>query len=990
MDKINIYGARENNLKNINLSLPKDKYIVFSGVSGSGKTTLAMDTIYAEGQRRYLESLSSYARQFLGELKRPDVDKIEGLSPAISIAQKTVSHNPRSTIGTITEIYDYLRLLYSRIGIPHCPNCGKELTSQSIDEIVDLLINNIKASFNLDHDTEREIEKLIKSNPKNYKLIVNAVPVNDRKGEFRSIFEELKKEGWYEVRVDNEFIDLSKKIPELDKNKKHTIEVIIDKFVLESFSVTDDFKETRTRIFEATDQALEIEPDFIRVFIVNDKGAMISNRPKDIDIVNVSTTQTCPNCNISLPEFEPRHFSFNSPHGACPKCNGLGSEKKIDPNKILNKNLSIAEGGVIPYKKVLSKNSWTGNLIVAVAQRHDIPLNHATGSLEDEDLDKILYGTGSDKYTIDYKGNKRTVEFEGIIPNLERRYRETNSDYVRKHISKYLSEAKCSRCNGARLNEKSLAVLIDNRNIAQVSSLPIRDLHSWISKQTEVEDATDKAIAHRIAEEVETRTKFLNNVGLSYLSIDRTSGTLSGGESQRIRLASQIGTGLTGVLYVLDEPSIGLHARDQRKLIETLKSLRSLGNTVIVVEHDQDTILNADHVVDFGPAAGEHGGEITAQGEVDEILKDKDSLTGAYLSGRQNLEKNVEKLFKAQVQGKEMYDHDNGTTLSVRSVNTHNLKKVDVDFPVGKFTCVTGVSGAGKSSLVTETLLPAVKQSTGYQSVDRMGKYEQLSGYENIERVVFIDQSPIGQTPRSNPATYTKTFDYIRDLFENTRQAKLKGYSKTRFSFNTKGGRCEACQGMGKIKVDMQFMPDMYIDCDVCDGQRYTSEVLEIKYKDKNIAEVLEMTAEEALVFFDKFAPITNRLECLVDVGLGYIKLGQSAPTLSGGESQRVKLASELHRTKHGSNLYILDEPTTGLHFRDMEKLIAVLKKLSYLGDTVIAIEHNLDFIKQSDWIIDLGPEGGDQGGEIIFEGTVEEIKKNKDSYTGQCLLGMN
>lgn len=977
MDVLSIHGARENNLKNVDLKIKKGQLVVFTGLSGSGKTSMAMDTIYSEGQRRYVESLSSYARQFLGNLKKPDVDKIEGLSPAIAIDQKTVSHNPRSTVGTITEIYDYLRLLYAKIGIAHCPVCGDELKPQTIDQIVSRLLSPETVSDTTD--------------TKPAKLMIFAVPVNDKKGEFETLFKTLRKQGWTKVRVDGKFYDLYKSIPQLEKTFNHTIEVATGSFLLTKFSITKDLKETSHQLFEAIDNALKIERSFVRVGYIRDKGNYLPDHPEYIETIDFSTTRTCQKCSISLPDFEPRNFSFNTPHGACTVCSGLGVIKKIDEKKLLDPNLSITEGGIVPYAALMQKDGWTYRKVVEVAKKYDIPLAHAISRIPRDKLEKILYGTDDEKIRISSKGlpggtNRiETTTFEGIIPNLERRYVETTSDYMRNEIEKYMTSSTCTACNGARLKPEILAVTIGNQNIAQMTNLSIQKFYDSFSKLAPKLDKTAQAISEGVIKEILTRTKFLIDVGLEYLTISRSAETLSGGESQRIRLASQIGTGLTGVLYVLDEPSIGLHARDQKRLIETLKGLRDLGNTVIVVEHDRDTMMSSDEIVDFGPGAGKNGGEVIAQDTPQKIMKNPKSVSGPYLAGTQNIKANVLKeLEKLNPDNK--FEHDSNAFLILKGATTNNLKNVDVEFPIGKMICVTGVSGSGKSSLVVETLIPALKQRIGYINRSSSGNYKEITGFERIDRVIFVDQSPIGKTPRSNPATYTKVFDHIRDVFALTKGARLRGYTKSRFSFNVRGGRCEACGGEGQIKIEMQFMPDIYVDCDVCNGKRYVSEVLKVTYHDKNIAEVLDMPVSTALEFFSNHPPIREKLSLMEDVGLGYIKLGQPAPLLSGGEAQRVKLAAELNRRSYGRSLYILDEPTTGLHFRDIEKLLVVLKTLVHRGDTVIVIEHNLDFIQLADWIIDIGPEGGDRGGEIVYTGSLGGLKKCKGSWTGRML----
>ncbi len=990
---IRVIGAKQHNLKNINVNIPKGKLVVFTGLSGSGKSSLAMDVIYAEGQRRYLESLSSYARQFLGELKKPEVESIEGLSPAIAIDQKTVSHNPRSTVGTVTEIYDYLRLLYARIGIPHCPSCGHRLESQTIDQIVDNIIAKIKDFFKNSKGKVLEY---------GYRAYLVAPLFELKKGTFEQTFLGLRKKGWNLVVVDGNLVDLNLSLPSLDKNKKHTIEVVIDTIFVGKSEIKDSefLKGLRSRLFQSVDSALGLEPSVVRLVELNSNtpGIDIANKTQVFDY---STKLYCHKCNIAVPELEPAHFSFNSPKGACSVCNGLGVIKKVSEELVLDKEKSITNGGIIPYRRIYEKDNFFSRLLLKVADKHNIPLSVPVGKLTRGMLDVLLYGTGDKLYEVHYfsskDGSKRVVQvkWEGIINNLERRYRETQSEFVRSEIEKYMVAKTCDACGGARLNLTSLGVTVGGLNIYELGELSIEDFYEYMQKLPNELSLGHKKIATQVLKEILTRTKFLIDVGLGYLTLNRSATTLSGGEAQRIRLASQIGTGLTDVIYVLDEPSIGLHARDQHRLIETLKRLRDLNNTVIVVEHDKDTILNADYVIDFGPGAGEKGGKIVAEGSPDEIKKSPKSVTGPYLSGKKDISKNVKKLLNKTLNNngnnKKVLKPENRSAskrgvIKLTGVTTHNLKNINVEFPLGKFITVTGVSGSGKSSLVVETLYPALKKMLGQKIKEQSGEYKSIFVSENIDKVIFIDQSPIGRTPRSNPATYTKVFDEIRQLFAMTQQAKVRGYKPGRFSFNVPGGRCEACRGEGQIKVEMQFMPDVYIECEVCHGTRYTSEVLEVKYKGKNISEVLNMSVDEAFEFFKDIPALNRKLKVLKEVGLGYIKLGQPAPTLSGGEAQRVKLSSELNKRSTGKTIYILDEPTTGLHFADIEKLLVVLKRLVIKGNTVIVIEHNLDFIKQADWIIDLGPEGGDAGGQIIFSGSVEQIKKCKKSYTGKFL----
>ncbi|WKZ30543.1 MAG: excinuclease ABC subunit UvrA [Candidatus Dojkabacteria bacterium] len=985
MDKIIVTGANENNLKNVSLEIPKNKYVVFTGLSGSGKSSLAMDTLYAEGQRKYVESLSSYARQFLGELRKPDVEKIEGLSPAIAIDQKTVSHNPRSTVGTITEIYDYLRLLYARVGIAHCPNCGRVLTSQTIDEIVDGLLASIIENLKNDSIAQRFT----------YRAMISGVPISGRKGEYEQVFLNLRKQGWNLVRVDDSYYDLQQSLPQLDKYKAHDIEVIVDTMSISKSVIGDEtqLKELRTRLFQSIEAALKIQPNFVRVLEIRDPSPGIPARPTALLTNDFSVTKSCKVCGISVPEFEPRDFSFNSPHGACIECSGLGVIKRIDPEFVIDKKRSIVAGGIAPYAKLMERDSYFRRLLEMVADAHAISMHTPIENLTQGKIDTLLFGTGEQKYKITYyssqDGTERTLmgKYEGIIPNLERRYKETQSEYIRTEIEKYMTSVVCPECNGTRLKRIALAVKIGERNIAELGNLTIGEFFDAVEKLPKTFDNKATIISQAILREIQLRSKFLLDVGLDYLTVNRSANTLSGGESQRIRLASQIGTGLSGVIYVLDEPSIGLHARDQHRLINTLKNLRDLGNTVVVVEHDKDTMMNADMVVDFGPGAGDEGGRIIAKGTPEDLMADKNSVTGPYLSGKASVSKNVAKLMKAIIEKKQpgVTPPSRDRFLEIKGATTHNLKDVSVKFPLGKFVNVTGVSGSGKSSLVVESLLPALKKSFGQKIDSADTAYKNVFIAGAVDKVLYIDQSPIGRTPRSNPATYTKVFDDIRELFAQTKEAKVKGYTASRFSFNLKGGRCEACKGEGKIKIEMQFMPDVYIDCDVCHGKRYVSEVLQVKFKDKNISDVLDMPISQAREFFKDIPLIREKLEVLVQVGLGYLTLGQSAPLLSGGEAQRVKLASELSKRSTGKTVYILDEPTTGLHFVDIEKLIAVLKTLVHQGNTVIVIEHNLDFIMEADWVIDVGPEGGDKGGNIVFEGTVSQLM-HADTWTGRML----
>lgn len=957
MDKIIIKGAREHNLKNINVEIPKNKLVVFTGISGSGKSSLAFDTIYAEGQRRYVESLSSYARQFLGIMDKPDVDSIEGLSPAISIDQKSTSHNPRSTVGTVTEIYDYLRLLFARVGHPHCPICGSEISHQSKEQI------------------EGEIQKLGKRDKRPTRVLILAPIVKDRKGEFKDLFRDIAKRGYRYVRVDSQIKSVDEDFV-LIKTNKHSIEAVVDRLSLPA---------EKTRLFEAVEAALKYGEGSLIVAEILDKTFDIPQYPKETKDHLFSEKFACPVDNISLPEIEPRTFSFNSPHGACPNCNGLGTLRKVDPDLVLNPNLTIAEGAILPWARVVQTDTWSWRVLEEVAKETRIDLNKPSRDLSEEEKKIILYGSESEIYSV--RGPNRfgkiiswDTTFEGVIPSLERRYSQTESEYVRQEIEKFMRLDTCEVCKGSRLKPESLSVTIDKKSIAEIVQKSIHDLQSWlkdISAESKVLSDREKIIAKPILKELITRVQFLLDVGLEYLTIDRTANSLAGGEAQRIRLASQIGSGLSGVLYVLDEPSIGLHQRDNNRLITTLKRLRDLENTVVVVEHDRDMMLASDEILDFGPAAGEHGGRIVAQGTPEQIIKNPASLTGKYLSGKKTV----------TVDGSSIsQNHEpRDDYLTLLGAAQHNLKEIDVKFPLGKFICITGVSGSGKSTLIHDILYNAIAFEI-YGSRKKPGKHKGILGVENLDKVILIDQSPIGRTPRSNPATYTGAFTFIRDLFSRTTDARIRGYKPGRFSFNVKGGRCEACEGEGQVKIEMQFLPDVYVDCEVCNGKRYNEEALEIHYNSKNISEVLDMTVEVALKFFENIPQIKQKLQTIFDVGLGYIRLGQPAPTLSGGEAQRVKLATELSKRATGKTLYILDEPTTGLHFADIERLLSILRRLVVQGNTVIIIEHNLDVIKNTDWIIDLGPEGGDGGGKVIASGTPQDVAKIKTSHTGQFL----
>lgn len=934
-DKIVIKGARAHNLKNVDLTIPRDQLVVFTGVSGSGKSSLAFDTIYAEGQRRYVESLSSYARQFLGQMEKPDVDLIEGLSPAISIDQKTTSHNPRSTVGTVTEIYDYLRLLYARIGIPHCPKCGKEIKKQTIDQIVDRIMEL----------------------PERTKLQLLAPVVRGRKGEHVKLLEDAKKSGYVRVRVDGILYDLSEKI-ELEKNKKHNIEIVVDRLMVK--------EGMQMRLTESIETASALSG-----------GLLIVDINQGEDELLFSQSFSCPDCGVDLMEIEPRMFSFNNPSGACPTCTGLGMQMKFDEQLIVpNEELSIMQGAITApgYNSVNAKGSMSKVLFDALAAKYGFSLETPFKDLPRKIKDIIFYGT-KEKLRITYSNVRGTgtydYAFEGVINTLQRRYNET-SEAMRAEFEEYMTNIECPDCHGKRLRPEVLAITVNGKNISEVTELSIGKMQEFFQSLTLTE--RENMIAERILKEIHARVGFLIDVGLEYLTLSRTAGTLSGGESQRIRLATQIGSGLVGVVYILDEPSIGLHQRDNDKLLATLKHLRDIGNSLIVVEHDEDTMRAADFVVDIGPGAGRGGGEIVAAGSVEEIMAVERSVTGAYLSGRKKIE--VPKERRPFVQ-----DHK----LVIKGAAENNLKNIDVEIPLGVFTCVTGVSGSGKSSLINEILYKRLAKELN-RAKTRAGRHEEMLGLEKLDKVINIDQSPIGRTPRSNPATYTGLFDMIRDVFAQTTEAKVRGYQKGRFSFNVKGGRCEACSGDGIVKIEMHFLPDIYVPCEVCHGKRYNRETLEVKYKGKTISDVLDMTVEEALQFFENIPRIKNKLQTLYDVGLSYVQLGQSSTTLSGGEAQRVKLATELSRKSTGKTVYILDEPTTGLHTADVHKLVQILQRLTEGGNTVIVIEHNLDVIKTADYIIDLGPEGGDGGGTIVAVGTPEEICRVSASYTGKYL----
>ena len=975
---IKIRGAKEHNLKNVDVDIPKNKLVIFTGVSGSGKSSLAMDTIYAEGQRRYVESLSSYARQFLGVMGKPDVEYIEGLSPAIAIDQKTTSKNPRSTVGTVTEIYDYLRVLFARIGRVVDPTTGEEIKRQSPQEITEAIIQKIKQ------------DPQIKTKP--VRALIMSPIVRGRKGEYSKLFENLVKQGFVRARIDNKIYNLNKELY-LIKTNKHDIDAIIDRVIVGKTTLQnpDKLKEFRSRLFNSVERALMLSEGLVFYSKVLDKTPDFPDAPSKLKDTLFSENFSFKDKSIEFPEVEPRIFSFNTPFGACERCNGIGTILEFNVNYMYNGELSVMQGGIFPLGNIAEKNNWTRRKIESFAAKAGISLNKPINELSKEQFDKLFYGDSSTKLTAQgrtYDGRNYSYEFrwEGVLKNLERRYKETNSDFIKNELEKYMIKRTCPTCNGTRLKATTLYVKVDKLDIAQVSEMPIRDSFDWINNLEKGNKLSkrEKEIGKSVIKEIKTRLNFLVNVGLDYLSLARSSSTLAGGEAQRIRLASQIGSGLSGVLYVLDEPSIGLHAVDNDRLITTLKNLKELGNTVLVVEHDGQTMLESDYIIDFGPGAGILGGKVVAAGTPDELVKNKASITGKYLSGKKKVDY-LDYMLEEEIENLRVNKHK-GKFLEVIGASGHNLKNIDVKIPLGKLVLVTGVSGSGKSTLVNETILKGVKQELKLKNDEDPQPFSLIKGVEHIDKIIDIDQSPIGKTPRSNPATYTKAFDEIRKIFAQTKDARIKGYNPGRFSFNVKGGRCEACRGDGEIKIEMQFMPDVYVKCEVCGGKRYTSEVLEIEYKGKNISEVLDMSVDEALGFFNSNQGLYRKLSTLSEVGLGYIKLGQPAPTLSGGEAQRVKLASELSKMKRGHTLYILDEPTTGLHFADLERLIAILKKLVAKGNTVIVIEHNLDVIRAADHIIDLGPAGGDKGGEIVAQGSVSDIKNNKDSKTGLAL----
>lgn len=941
---ITIEGARENNLKNINVKIPRDKFVVVTGLSGSGKSSLAFDTIYAEGQRRYMESLSSYARQFLGQAEKPDVDKIEGLSPAISIDQKSTNRNPRSTVGTVTEIYDYFRLLYARVGIPHCPNCGKVISRQTVDQMVD------------------EVMKL----PERTKFMVLAPVVRGRKGEHVKLLEKAKKSGFVRVVVDGSMYELSEEI-KLDKNKKHSIDIVVDRLVVR--------QDVERRLTDSIETALQLAEGLMKIEVIGERDE--NGVQKENTIINFSDSFSCPDCGISIDEIEPRSFSFNNPFGACPTCAGLGFKMEFDPDLMIpDQSLSINDGAIVVlgWQSCNDGKSYSNAILRALSAEYGFSLDTPFQEYPQDIKDLLLYGKNSRPVKVHYKGQRREgvydITFEGLIKSVARRYRETSAESTKAEYETFMTVTPCEVCGGKRLKPTALAVTVGDKNIAELTELPITELAKFM-KDLELTDR-QKMIGAAILKEIRSRLHFLIDVGLDYLCLSRGTSTLSGGEAQRIRLATQIGSGLVGVAYILDEPSIGLHQRDNDKLIAALKNLRDLGNTLIVVEHDEDTMRAADHIIDIGPGAGANGGYVVAEGTAEDIMKCENSITGDYLSGRKKIE---------------VPDVRRKPTgwLTVKNAYENNLKHIDVDIPLGIMTCVTGVSGSGKSSLVNEILYKKLARRLNKSRV-KAGKHDHIIGYDALDKIINIDQSPIGRTPRSNPATYTGTFDLIRDLFAGTKDAKARGYGKGRFSFNVSGGRCEACRGDGIIKIEMHFLPDIYVPCEVCGGKRYNRETLEVKYKGKSINEVLDMTVDEACEFFANVPRILRKIETLRDVGLGYIRLGQPSTTLSGGEAQRIKLATELSRRGTGKTIYVLDEPTTGLHFADVHRLVDILRRLSEGGNTVVVIEHNLDVIKTADYIIDMGPEGGAGGGTVIARGTPEEVAKIPQSYTGQYL----
>lgn len=968
-DFIRVRGAQEHNLRSVDLDIPKNQLVVVTGLSGSGKSSFAFDTLYAEGQRRYVESLSAYARQFLGVMQKPKVESISGLSPAISIDQKTTSHNPRSTVGTITEVYDYLRLLFARAGRPHDPVTGEEVMPFSLDQILDELFG--------------ELDRRALENP--VRFLVLAPVVKDRKGEYQSLFANLRQKGYAQVRIDGDIYDLREDIA-LFKNNKHTIEAVVDRVVVASAQLNDESerRSLRSRLNADIEQALALSDGWTNIAFVSDPGLTFPDKPKKLEVREFTEKRVYPSSGLPVPEIEPRMFSFNTPHGACPRCSGLGTILSIEIKKLIAPSLTLPEGAIIPFARMMEGDTWFTRIVRSVVEEFGESWRSPWNRLSEELQKELLYGSDT-VYSV--HGENRFGEstmiretFEGFIPNLERRYRESSSDYIRQEIERFMQKNPCPDCGGRRLKPESLSVTVDGLSIADVTELSISEALSWIQalpgKET-ILTGRERQVAEPIVKEISSRLNFLVSVGLSYLTLAREANTLAGGEAQRIRLASQIGTGLSGVLYVLDEPTIGLHQKDNHRLITTLQHLRDLGNTVIVVEHDRDVMAASDRLVDFGPGAGVHGGQVIAQGSPTELMKDKKSLTAAYLSRKKDiwLQPRVQKLA------------EKGKSITIHGASAHNLKNLTTEIPLHQMVCITGLSGSGKSTLLHDTLYQNLLLLLDRVSTETPGSVTAIHGYEHIKRIALIDQSPIGRTPRSNPATYTKVFDLIREVFAETHDAKERGYKPGRFSFNVKGGRCEACQGEGQVKIEMQFLPDVYVACDVCHGARYNRETLEVRYRDKNIAEVLDMTIEESAQFFSHYKKVQQKLDTLLNVGLGYIKLGQPAPTLSGGEAQRVKLAKELTTNTTIHTLYLLDEPTTGLHFEDVRKLLDVLDQLIRQGNSVVMIEHNLDVIKNADWVIDLGPGGGDEGGRVVAAGTPREIAQNPLSETGKYLV---